>query len=101
MSARSFPTLAVASVTTEKFLAATMGDVYEVCQFVLGDPGIVTHQLPAAMAAATAPLLEQHPWLADLDPPGPDDPAALAAWQHQLVDEHGAELVVSPRPEPL
>lgn len=91
---REFPTLGVATVATGVLLyEGGIGSVYEVCGHVLGDEGLMTHQLPAAASASTPVLYAQHPWLRDLDPPRGDLPA-LAAWCEQLVAEHGETLQV-------
>lgn len=70
-----------------------IGAVYDVCGWMLDDPGIMTHQLPAAATACMPALAEQHPWLADLDPPR-GDLTALRTWCADLLAQHGPTLTV-------
>lgn len=95
---RRFDTLDVVTVDSGVLVSDRgMDAIYDLCGWLLGDPGIMTHQLPAASRACQGPLREQFPWLAELDPPRGDIPA-LKAWCAALVEEHGASLDVT-RPD--
>lgn len=63
----AFPTLGILTVTTGIMLTPDIGDVYQICGHVLNDPGVMTHQLPAASTAATISIFEQHPELTEVD----------------------------------
>lgn len=93
---RFFHTLDLVTVYTG-IMVTTRGieAVYELCGYVLGDSGIMTHQLPGASRACKPALLEQHPWLEGLEPPVNDLPA-LAVWSDDLVDRVGPAQRVSP-----
>lgn len=47
-------------------LITSMDDVYLVMNHMTGD-NLYTHQLPRALRASQASMLEQHPWLAEVD----------------------------------
>lgn len=97
---RDFPTLDVITVYTGVLVSDRgIGSVYELCGFMLGDEGLMTHHLPAASRTCEAPLAAQHPWLAELDPPR-GDIAALKAWCAQLIDQHGETLRVASLDDP-
>ena len=93
---RLFHTLDLVTVYTG-VLVTTRGvkAVYELCGYILGDPGLMTHQLPAATNACKPVLREQYPWLEGLEPPVNDLPA-LAVWSDDLVDRVGPAQQVSP-----
>ena len=73
-----------------------IGGVYNVVDFVTGEAHM-THQLPRACDVVGPWLLEQHPWLADVEfdfdiPKGADRDQAMAvvmAWLEGVVAEHG------------
>ena len=90
---REFPTLGVVSSATG-ILVSDIGEVYDVLGYVLNDK-LFTHQLPNASRAAEASLHEQHPWLADLEPPQ-NDLGALGAWCDAVIAEHGATIPLKP-----
>lgn len=59
----------VLSVTTGILLSERrMAGVHEILDWLTGDT-LMTHQLPRAMDAAAPWVLEQHPWLASVQPP--------------------------------
>lgn len=94
-----FHALDVVTVTTGRLVSDRgIASVYEVCSHVLGDDSLMTHQLPAASEAATPSLVDQHPWLADLEPP--DDLDELWAWCAAIVAEHGERLEITPAEDP-
>lgn len=94
---KSFKTLDVVSAYTGK-LAGSIDGLYEVLGYLLSDPGIMTHQLPAASHAAESSLARQHPWLTELPPItrtdfDTDDEylSAFGKWCLTIIDEHGPE----------
>lgn len=83
-----------------------MGAVYEVCDFVTGEAHM-THQLPRASKTVTPWLLEQHPWLADIEVPDFDFPSGIsqddagrivADWLAGPVAQHGEQHEVTAMP---
>lgn len=91
---KTFNTLDVVSTYTGR-LCATIGGVYEVTGFVLNDPGIMTHQLPAASRACEPILESQHSWLNDLTPPDrttPDYLERFGEWCASIIDDHGPQI---------
>ena len=63
------------SVTTGRLVSPNhIGGVYDVCDFVTGESHM-THQLPRVSREVVTPwLLEQYPWLADIEVPEFDIP---------------------------
>lgn len=58
------------SVSTHLLLSPTgMRGIYLILNHLTGDE-LMTHQLPAATEAVDEALLDEHPWLTDLTPPG-------------------------------
>lgn len=95
---KEFPTLAVVSATTGR-LACDIGELYKILGWLMRDDSIMTHQLPAAASEAEAGLIEQFPWLDDLDLPkggGEEFTEAVA----RIVDEHGPTLTVQRLEDP-
>ena len=96
-----FNTLDVAGAYTGVLLNRDgIGGIYDVLGYVLGDRGLMTHQLPGAASAAEGALERQHPWLAQLDPPTGDRIAGLGEWCDQLIAAHGATVPVAPASDP-
>jgi hypothetical protein len=95
MTTQGFPTLDVVTVTTGRLVSDRgIDSVYEVCGYVLGDDGLMTHQLPAASRACEPVLYAQHPWLAELEPP--ESLADLKAWCATVVEERGPVMAIRP-----
>lgn len=87
METKQFPTPVLITVTTGR-LCCEIGDLYEILIWTLDDPGIMTHQLPAASYAVMDSLYALFPWLRGIELPdggGDDFTAAVQA----LCDEHG------------
>jgi len=108
METRVFDTLAVVSAATGVFVCDTIDQFYDVLGFVLGEPGLMTHQMPGASRAAEPHLVKQFPWLSELDPPavsrangdGDAQIAALKAWCVDLIAERGEHLTVAAVEDP-
>lgn len=98
MSSNTFHVLDVVTVARGVLVAPSHIDaVYKLCGHMLGDEHLFTHQLPAAANACEAKLIEQFPWLIDLDmSPDLTDDAIRAAWCAQIVAEHGEWVEVEP-----
>lgn len=80
--------------------------VYEVCDFVTGEAHM-THQLPRACDVVRPWLLEQHPWLAEIEVPEFDMPShvsqedaarIVAEWLAGPVAQYGEMREVAPMP---
>lgn len=80
-------------------LLGDFGGIRRVCAFMLNDPDVMTHQLPAASRACEAALIAQLPWLAELNPPR-DDLTALRVWLDDLLLTRGLALDLEPIPAP-
>lgn len=96
-SPRTFGLGAILTVTTDVFLVADIGDVYELLNYMTGD-NLFTHQLPRAAGECKPALLAQHPQLADVDVPDLPDADAYMAYLARLEDTYGTELAVKPLP---
>ncbi|MBE5453474.1 hypothetical protein E3G52_000338 [Mycobacteroides abscessus] len=94
---RMFGLGAIVTVITGRMLAADIGDIYKLLNFMTGD-NLFTHQLPRASAECTPILLEQHPQLADIAVPDLPDADAYMAYLAGLEDTYGAELPVTQLP---
>ncbi len=104
MSSKAFPTLGILSVTSG-ILMSSIGDVYEICGHVLSDPGVMTHQLPAACAAASIEIHAQYPELAGVvvkasDQADPNWREAFQATCDQLVAQFGPTINLEPATDP-
>ena len=94
---REIETADIVSVYTGVLVSSRLIDaIYDVCGWLLRDPDIMTHQLPAASRACIPLLDDQFPWLADLKPPR--DIEALRMWLGDVEHEHGKTLTVT-RPD--
>lgn len=65
MNSKTFKLEVVLSVVAGKLLC-TMGEVYQVLNFLTGDD-LMTHQLPRAGRVCRIPVFKQHPFLKDID----------------------------------
>lgn len=87
------------SITTGRVLAPDgVAAFYRVCDYMTGQSHL-THQLPRAAEEVNPYLLEQHPWLADVQVPDDiEDMAGLVAWLSRATVEHGEFHEVRPLP---
>ncbi len=92
---RTFGLGAILTVTTDVFLVADIGDIYELLNYMTGD-NLFTHQLPRAAGECKPALLAQHPQLADVDVPELPDADAYMTYLANLEKVHGTELAVTP-----
>jgi hypothetical protein len=77
-SPRSFHIGDLISVTTGRLVSPRhIEGVYDVCDFVAGQPHM-THQLPRACDEIKPWLLEQFPWLTDIEVPQFDMPSEVS-----------------------
>lgn len=99
MTTKDFPLADALTVTTGKLLSHRhMDGVYEILNFMTQD-NLFTHQLPRACDAMQPVLLEQHPWLAHLDPPEFADKADLFGWITATETQHPGPVTVTAAPE--
>lgn len=103
---KSFHVGDLLSVTDGRLVSPShIGGVYAVVDFVTGQEHM-THQLGRAAEAVRPWLLEQHPWLADVEfdyeiPPGTSNDDAMMiimAWLARVAAEHGEHHDVEPMP---
>lgn len=93
---RTFPLADALSITTDKLLSRShMGGIYEILGYMTGQ-SLFTHQLPDAADKAKPALIEQHPHLADIQPPDGLDRADLMAWLVEAERVHGETIEVAP-----
>jgi hypothetical protein len=106
MTARTFHLGDLLSITDGKLVSPRhMDGVYDIVDFVTGEQHF-THQLIRASGVVKTWLLNQHPWLADVDvdfdiPKGATSDEAKAivdAWLTEAVDKHGERHPVEPMP---
>ncbi len=97
MPTRDFPLADILSITTGRLLSHDHIDgVYRILNHLTGD-NLMTHQLPRAADTCAPALIEQHPFLTDLQPPAGDVPLEqLLAWLAQAERDHGYTLPVTP-----
>ncbi|KIF67613.1 hypothetical protein HY68_01555 [Streptomyces sp. AcH 505] len=99
---RSFPLADVLSITTRRLLSRTrmdgMGALlnYMTGQDIFSEQVIPAHELLVAGGAAASVLIEQHPFLADLQPPTGLDTPDLMAWLIEIERAHGELVTVVP-----
>ena len=94
---REFDLGDVLTITTGRLVAARHIDaVYDLLGYMTGDT-LWTHQLPRAADECRPRLLEQHPALAEVEPPADFlDKQACLDWVASLVPIYGATLPVEP-----
>jgi hypothetical protein len=107
MASRSFHIGDLITVVTGRLVSPNhIGGVYDVCDYVTGEAHM-THQLPRAVKVVGPWLVEQHPWLADVEVPAFDIPAdadrdesmrIVLAWVAQVAAERGEYHEVRPMP---
>lgn len=87
---RTFPLADVLSVTTPLLLSARKVDgLTDLLDWMTGDR-LELWQLPRAADEARPVLIEQHPFLADLQPPAGLGLIALHAWLVTAIIKQGA-----------
>lgn len=74
-----------------------MDGIYAVCDSVLGQPQF-THQLGRAAETAKPWLIEQLPFLADIEAPQFDGEASVWAWLAAQVKQYGERHTVQAMP---
>jgi hypothetical protein len=93
---RPFPLADILSVTTPALLSRRgMEGLGDLLNYMTGDDLKTWQYLRAADECASA-LHDQHPFLADLQPPNGVDKADLYAWLVEAERQHGEELAVTP-----
>jgi hypothetical protein len=84
----------VLCITGEKLVSPRhIEGVYDILNFMTGD-SLYTHQLPRAMRQCRPILLEQYPWLAEVD----DTEVTGENWREWLasqVEKYGEEIEVA------
>lgn len=93
---KTFKLGAVLTVSTGR-LVSDVGDIYEVMGFVLGEPGIMTHELAFRAEEARELILEQCPDLSyvvypELELKTPDQ---IWEWVAKMELEYGSEIVLT------
>lgn len=88
------------SISTGRLVSPDhIGGVYNILNFLTGDD-LYTHQLPAACDAVRPSLLEQHPWLATVEPPEEfTDDDHVWSWLEEQVEKHGERHELTAIPE--
>jgi len=88
------------SVATGRLVSRDhMSGVHRILDHLTGDV-LFSHQLPTAMEAVRAGLVEQHPWLAEVVvPESVCDDASASAFVNEMAAKYGAEHVVRSVPE--
>lgn len=93
---RAFPLADILSVTTDTLLSRRHVDgLYVLLGYMTGQD-VYTHQLGVAADACQPALIEQYPWLADLQPGPGHSKAFLQVWLKRAEEQHGATLDVAP-----
>lgn len=85
---------------TDRYLVSPnhIHGVYDVIDYVTGEAHF-THQLPRAAEVVKPWLLEQHPWLAEIEvPDGLDSEAKVLKWLEDLTAKYPAHHTVEPMP---
>lgn len=106
-TARNFHLGDLISVVTGRLVSPNhIGGVYDVCDFATGEAHM-THQLPRACDTVKPWLLDQHPWLSEIDVPEFDMPSdvsqedaarIVADWLAGPVARYGERHEVDPMP---
>lgn len=99
MTTRAFHLGDLLSVTSGMLVSPNhIGGVYNVIDFVTGEAHM-THQLPRAAKVVTPVLLEQHPWLADVEVPANlSGEAEVIAWLAVATAQWGEQHEVTALP---
>lgn len=93
---KSFALADVLSVTTGRLLSRShMDGIYGILGYMTGQD-VYTHQVGDACDKAKPALLEQHPHLADVQPPEGGDVADLMAWLVEAERVYGESIGVQP-----
>jgi hypothetical protein len=94
---RAFHLGDILSVTTGRLVSPThMSGVYEILNWMTGE-SLFTHQLPRAARECAAPLMKQHPDLADVEVPDEfADEAHVKTWLAEQIERLGETRFVAP-----
>lgn len=103
----AFPLADALSITTGRLLSRRRPPIDGVCElltYMTGDQTRFGDQLEAftvkrTTAVAHPELLRQHPWLADAQPDGITERAALYAWLVEQERIHGESIRIAPLPK--
>jgi hypothetical protein len=96
MSTQTFHLGDLLSITTGVLVSPSrMDGVYEILQFLVGEP-LWTHQLPRARDECATALIRQFPLLADITVPQLDGAAKYAEWLDEQCEKYGTYFEVSP-----
>ena len=86
----------ILSISTDRLVSPTrMDGVYDILNYMTGD-NLFTHQLPRAMEECAPYLLDQMPWLAEIQPD--DDVEDWEVWLLCQAAERGEYHFVQPIP---
>lgn len=96
-TSRMFPLGSVLSVTTGRFLADDLDQVYDILNFLTGD-SLITHQLPRAIRTAQPYVLIQYPGLRGVEPPQDASSGEVFLWLAETKKRFGVALPVAPLP---
>lgn len=72
--------------------------VYDILDHMTGD-NLMTHQLPTAVKAVRPALLEQHPWLEDVDVPREMTKDEAIALSEKIAADYPDTYPLEPAPE--
>lgn len=92
-----FRTVNVVETSTAILLSEGLSGVRAVLDFMTGET-LYTHQLPRAHDEANRYILDQHPWIADLDLSGVHDKEIALAFTAKLEAKYGEYLELVPMP---
>lgn len=85
----------VLSISGEKLVSPRhIEGVYDILNYMTGD-SLFTHQLPRAMRQCRPVLLDQHPWLAEIDESRVDG-TNWREWLASQVEKYGEQIEISP-----
>lgn len=87
----------ILSVTTGRLVSLDrMGGIYRIVDYMTGVEHY-THQLSRGADACKAYLIEQYPWLSEVQPPGKfTDPQHVETWVAAMVERYGERHEVAP-----
>lgn len=96
MTTHQIPLDDILSITGDRLLSRRhMDGIYETLRLMTGQD-VFTHQLVQVADAVKPVLIQQHPFLADLQPPDDLDVPDLMAWLVETERQHGETLEVTP-----
>lgn len=96
MTTKTFHLGDLLSITTQALVSPTgMDGVHQILDFLVGEP-LWTHQLPRACDECAPELLQQFPFLAEIEAPTFRDEAHVFVWLAEQCDKYGTFFEVSP-----